>query len=82
MTSFSIASRALSNSALDCDFHGSTRRILSEMNWCERVGPRMPLTHGKEVSDEFDLLVDGERLLGEVGQETESQKRRRCHLTS
>ncbi|MDA4807369.1 hypothetical protein NY486_15915, partial [Enterobacter hormaechei] len=33
MTSFSMASSALSNSAGDCDFQGSTTRIFSAMNW-------------------------------------------------
>lgn len=32
MTSFSIASSALSNSASPCDFHGSTARILPSIN--------------------------------------------------
>lgn len=67
MTNFSIASSALSNSADVCDFHGSTSCILSEMNCCQIPSPLR--AYSKEIADELDLLVDSERLLGEVGQE-------------
>lgn len=37
ITSFSIASMALSNSAAVCDLHGSICFILSAMNWCNEL---------------------------------------------
>lgn len=77
MTSFSIASAALSSSASDCDFHGSQPSIFSCINcslarllFRRRSISRMRGTYCKEVMYQFNLFIHSERLLCEIRQET------------
>jgi hypothetical protein len=73
MTSFSMPSIALSNSASEADFQTSASRIFCEMNYIthrmslaakfQRVDP-----HAEEVVDEFDLVRDRKGTFGKVVQ--------------
>jgi hypothetical protein len=72
MTSFSMASMALSNSAAVCERHGSICFILSAMNSNITIQQghfdvcASGNTHAKEIVNQLDLLVDRERALSEA----------------
>ena len=74
MTSFSMPSMALSNSASDAFLQTSHSRIRTEINYGQdeprsRIHAQTARTHIQEVIDDLDLVIHRKRPLRKVAQE-------------